>query len=440
MGKRMSKRDAWDDPDASRKRDLNEKIELRMDEEMGTLYRDYDKARHTMSAGGRRVVMLAVILVCALMAMMFFVPWGVLVAPTGGLAVPQWTYTLAQYKELVAYKVGSFVEYVTTGGQATTGQFFCSVLVIIAAGYAMSVTGAVYQGLFANPMASPTTMGVNAGGVLGGLVYIIFFYEATSVGGTFTNESYSYSAVTGNELIEWYYSMNIFQRSAQSLCILAGCFLGVLLILFISMAAGRGKISTVALLLAGSVFSTVITEIGQLVQYYMTMYGDDEKASAVSTLIGGNYLGSSFTWAQLLLLGVPIIVVSIIVFAMAGKINIIVFGEAEARAMGINLTRYRNLLIVLCTILSAFVLSFCGQVSMVGFLTPHLARYLVGPDFKKLIPASALLGGITTLLVYIVCYMMGATTSFNLYTGVVCSILSALFIILYRRNRHADWS
>jgi len=234
--------------------------------------------------------------------------------------------------------------------------------------------------------------------------------------------------------------MNIFQRSAQQLCILAGCFLGVAIILAISMAAGRGRISTVALLLAGSVFSTLINELGQLVQYYVSTYGDETTASAINTLIGGSYIGETFAWSELLLMAAPILVCSIVIFALAGKINIIVFGEAEARAMGINVTRYRNALIVLCTILSAVVLAFCGTVSMVGFLVPHFARYLVGPDFKKLVPASAFLGGITTLLVYDVCYMTAQLSRFNMYTGVVCSILSAFFIIFYRRNRHADWS
>ncbi len=439
MGKRMEKRDAWD-ADEPKKRELDQKIALAMEEESGNLYRDYEKARRTMSVGGRRIAMLGVFLAGALLLTILLLPWGVLVAPTGGIRVPQWTYTVAQYKDLVISRAGDFITFITTGGAAGMGTIICSVVVAIVAGYGMSVTGAVYQGLFRNPMASPTTMGVNAGGILGGIVYIIFLYDSNSYAGW--SQGFSENVdMNANSLIRWYYSMNIFQRSAQSLCVLAGCFAGVLLILAISVTAGRGKISTVALLLAGSVFSTVITEAGQLIQYYMAEYGEDDgKSDALSTLIGGTYLGGDFTWGELFLLGVPVLVVSIIVFAFSDRINIIVFGEEEARAMGINTTHLRHGLIVLCTILSAFVLSFCGQVAMVGFIAPHLARYLVGPDFKKLVPASALLGGIITLLVYDICYMMAATSKFNMYTGVICSILSALFIILYRRNRHADWS
>jgi iron complex transport system permease protein len=77
---------------------------------------------------------------------------------------------------------------------------------------------------------------------------------------------------------------------------------------------------------------------------------------------------------------------------------------------------------------------------MVGFMTPHFARFLVGPDFKKLVPASALLGGIVTLLVYDLCYLTGQLGRFNLYTGVVCSVLSVFFIVFYRRERHGDWA
>ncbi|MCD8344269.1 MAG: hypothetical protein LUC19_07800, partial [Oscillospiraceae bacterium] len=66
--------------------------------------------------------------------------------------------------------------------------------------------------------------------------------------------------------------------------------------------------------------------------------------------------------------------------------------------------------------------------------------YLVGPDFRVLTPVSALLGGLTTLIVYDVCSVVGTTERFNMFTGVVCGVMSIFFIIFYRRNRHADWA
>lgn len=421
--------------------DMEQKIQLRMEEELGNLYKSDARARRTMSVNGRRIVALIVVLIVFLLLSLLLLPYGMLSGfLEDGMRLPQFTYSLAEYRELVIYRTGSLIEFITGNGSVSFGSILCSMLVAICAGFAMSVTGSVYQGLFNNPMASPTTMGVNAGGTLGGIVYILFFYSATAVGATMVSGNTVVSSVSGNELIAWYYSMNIFQRCAQQLCILAGCFLGVALILLISMAAGRGKISTVALLLAGSVFSMVISEFGQLVQYYISTYGDEEEASAINTLIGGSYIGETFSWGEFLLMAVPIGVCSLITFALAGKINIIVFGEEEARTLGISISFSRNMLIIVCTILSAVVLAFCGQVSMVGFLMPHFARYLVGPDFKKLVPASALLGGIATLLVYDLCYMMAQLGRFNMYTGVVCSVISVFFIIGYRRNRHADWS
>ncbi|MCD7981338.1 MAG: iron ABC transporter permease [Clostridiales bacterium] len=424
----------------TRKKDMEDKIQLRMEEEMTTLYKSDAQARYTMSAGGRRIVMLIVALAAILILSLCLLPYGIISGFLEGFQLPQFTYSLAEFRELVVYRTSSLISFVTTGNDPSFGAMICSMLVAILAGYAMSVTGAVYQGLFQNPMASPTTMGVNAGGTLGGIVYILFFYSATAVGATYTSGNTVISSVSGNEIIAWWQSMNIFQRCAQQLCILAGCFIGVALILLISMAAGKGKINTVALLLAGSVFSTLISEVGQLVQYYLSVYGDEDQAAAVSTLIGGSYIGETYSWGELLLMAAPILFCSVVVFAMSGRVNIIVFGEAEARAMGINVTHARNVLIVFCTILSAVVLAFCGTISMVGFMMPHFARYMVGPDFKKLIPASAFLGGIATLLVYDVCYMMAQLSRFNMYIGVVCSIMSAFFIIFYRRNRHADWS
>jgi iron complex transport system permease protein len=376
-----------------------------------------------------------------LLASLCFIPYGAISWFSGGYVIPHFGYTAATYREIVQARIGGLVNYITAGGSTSMGLSLFSYLVVVLAGAAMAVSGAVYQGLFVNPMASPTTLGVQAGGMLAGIVYILCFYDSTAVGTTLTAGTVAVTATSGNELVAYWQSLSIFQRCGQQLFTLAGCFLGVMVVLGISLALGRGKLSSVALLLTGSIFSTVITEIGQLAQYYLTVYDTDTlRVTAINALIGGSYLGESFTWYEFVLMAVPILLCIVVILALAGKINILAFGREEARAMGVQVQGFRNVLVVACTILSATTLAFCGQVAMVGFMTPHFARFLVGPDFKKLVPASALLGGIVTLLVYDLCYLTGQLGRFNLYTGVVCSVLSVFFIVFYRRERHGDWA
>lgn len=423
------------------KRELSRRITLKMEEESLDIFKSETLARHAMSAAAHRLVVLGIVLVLILLFSLCFVPYGAISNFLTGWKLPQFTYTIAGYRELVVYRVSGLVDYFTNGGSPSMGTVFFSYLIIILAGAAMSAAGSVYQGVFTNPMASPTTVGVQAGGMLGALVYIMFFYDPNAVGETFSTLTSAVTATSADQLVAYWQSLSIFARCAQQFFTLAGCFLGVALILTIAYAAGRGKVSTVALMLAGSIFSSLITELGQLMQYYLTTYdAEDVRATAINTLIGGSYIGESFTWYEFAFMAAPIGVCLIIVFSLSGKLNIVVFGSDEAKTMGVNTTGFRNALIVACTIMSAVVISFCGQVAMVGFMIPHFARYMVGPDFKKLVPASTILGGITTLLIYDACYVTAATGRFNMYTGVICSIMSLFFMLFYRRNRHADWA
>lgn len=421
---------------------LRNRMQLKMVEEMTGLYQSEEKIRRAMSDGQKKLIRLGLLLLLLLVISLFFVPYGLISTPVSeGFSLPRFGMTPATYRILVIERVSSFFSFITASGSFGMGRVIFSLLVTILAGSAMSAAGAVYQGVFTNPMASPTTLGVQSGGMLAGILYIWFFYDTAAVGSAVVNGDSSFTEITANELIAYWQSMSVFQRCAQQFFTLAGCFAGVALVVGIAMMAGRGKISTVALLLAGSVFSSLITEVGQLVQYYLTTYSEDDlRVSAINTLIGGSYIGDGFTWYEFVFMLVPCGICFFILFSLAGKLNIMVFGADEAKAMGVNVTGFRNLMIVASTILSAVVLSFCGQVAMVGFMIPHFARYLVGPDFRKLIPASVLLGGFTTLLIYDVCYITAQLGRFNLYTGIVCSVMSVFFFAFFRRNRNADWS
>ena len=413
-------------------RELSSQIQMQIEAESRNLFKNEVRRRHAMSAGGKKIAMLVVVLLVLFTA-------SIMLVPTGNTSLWAWRQeVIGRVSDLFSLTLASRWR-------------ICAYAAMVFVGMAMATCGAVFQGVFQNPMASPTTLGVQAGGTLGGLVYILFFLDGATL--TFYTDHLvdfgdgnAIFVASGNEILNYYESLSQYQEFAVQIWEVLGCFFGVALIVGISMMSGKGKISTVALMLAGSIFSTVVNQLGQTVQYII-LYNKPEEMEDVRYYLISELLGSSsgidsniLPVDEFLWMAIPISICLIVLFSMTGKLNILMFGEDEARAMGVPVQTYRIIFIVFCTLASAVVLSFCGQVSMLGFLIPHLARFLVGPDFKYLVPASALMGGITTLLVWDFCCVCNEIESFNMYTGVVCCILSVIFILFYRRNRHADWS
>ena len=142
--------------------------------------------------------------------------------------------------------------------------------------------------------------------------------------------------------------------------------------------------------------------------------------------------------ASVAVFAIPLIVCIAFVFLNASRLSLLAFNDEEARSMGISTTRMRNLMVGVCTVITALVVSFCGMVGMVGFLVPHIARKLIGPDFKYLLPACTLLGGI---LVTVVFYVTNLSIPFVVSgsTGVFTSLIGCIaFIVIALRGRRSS--
>ena len=108
--------------------------------------------------------------------------------------------------------------------------------------------------------------------------------------------------------------------------------------------------------------------------------------------------------------------------------------------MGIKVELTRNIMIGIVTILTAVVISFCGQIGFVGFIVPHMARRFVGPDFRYLVPASALLGAICMTGVYYIAMLVGYASNINFVTSLVGGLAFLIMIMRFRNRRYADWA
>ncbi|MCD7950394.1 MAG: iron ABC transporter permease [Erysipelotrichaceae bacterium] len=291
-------------------------------------------------------------------------------------------------------------------------------------GATLAACGVLMQGTFRNVLASPSTMGVQAGGTLGNMIYVLLFYSSTS-----TVISYSY-----DDISTMFASSTFLDRNIQQLIVLAGCLLSVLFVVGIATIAGRGKLSTSAMILSGMVLTSVINSICQLIQYYIiTANPNDVRISAMRSLSMGS-LDRSYSLEHLISMAIILLPCIIILAIVSEKMNVLAFGEETATTMGMNVGLYRNLIIGVSTLMSAVVIAYVGQIGFIGFMVPQITRKLYGPNLKKLFPTTVLMGAILLTVIYDVARVLGMTSSMNLFTSVIGSIVMLYTLLRTRRS------
>jgi iron complex transport system permease protein len=306
----------------------------------------------------------------------------------------------------------------------------CRCFIIILVGAALSVSGAVFQGVFRNPMASPGIIGAQSGGVLAGALYLFLFTADHKAAQIYSTQG----------LTDYIESLGLLECYARQAAILLGSLLTVIFVVSIARAAGRGKISSLTLLIVGSVLSTFIQSLISALRYYMVLLDPtDTRVSALQLFLMGSF-NDTFSAEHLILIGVPVVICLLSLYWMRMKINVLVFGEEEAIAMGIRVGALRGVLIAIATIMTAITVSFCGQIGFIGMMVPHMARMISGPDYKRLIPVSALLGSICMLAIYDIAAMLNAAIYVNLFSSLIGGTFFMIIMIRSRRRRDAEWA
>jgi iron complex transport system permease protein len=222
----------------------------------------------------------------------------------------------------------------------------------ILVGAALAAAGAAYQGLFRNPLVSPDILGVSSGAALGAVVGI-------------------------------YLSLGVV--AIQTLAFLVG--LAAVAVVYAVGTALRRHDPVLVLVLAGIVVGTLLGSCVSLLKYLADPYN---QLPAITFWLLGSLasvtLGDIRAVAPSVLLGLAPLVL------LRWRMNVMTLGEDEARALGVDTRRLRLTVVSAATLMTAGVVSISGIVGWIGLLVPHLARFLVGPDFRRLLPASILLG------------------------------------------------
>lgn len=384
-------------------------------------YADLEQQRFQISDERRRVLMTGVLMLLIFVLSFFLV--GDLLDYEFSLA---WvgSYAMRRFNDLFDLITGNHL-------QSGIDVFLCQFATPLLCGIALASSGACFQAVFHNPMASPTMLGVESGGTLGVTLYVMLFGSSTfSQVLHFDYEGYA----------QEYHSMSLLQRYGQYFSTFLGCILVVGFIVVINKITGRNKVRTIPLMIGGSVFTTSVNSVVQAVEYYQVITHKNTTLLQQLQEISSGKFEPIARPSMLLFFAIPVLVCFVLLLFFSGRLNIIALGEEEARLMGVNIEKDRLFVLLLSTLMTAAVVAFCGTIGFVGLIVPHLARNIVGSDFRHLIPASAFLGAIFMILAYDIAYM----THFYLDTGIVINLIGGgtflVTMIRYRRNGNADWA
>ena len=226
-------------------------------------------------------------------------------------------------------------------------------LVGLMVGAGLGISGAVLQGIFSSPLADPGIIGGSSGASVGAVLAIGLGVGASSV-----------------------------------LLLPAFAFVGAMLAvgLTVSLSMRHGRIPVMTLLLSGVVVGMFLAACTAAI---LTVLNEQKMQQYLFWTIGGlDYR----RWDHVLLGIGPIGVGASVMLLLARHLNLLAFGEVEARTAGMSVTPFRLLFLVLAALTTATGVCISGNIGFVGLVVPHIVRLLTGSDFDYLLPAAALWG------------------------------------------------
>jgi iron complex transport system permease protein len=228
-------------------------------------------------------------------------------------------------------------------------------------GVGLALAGTAFQGILLNPLADPFTLGVAAGAAFGASLALTLGFSGAFWG-----------------------SLGLVPLAA-----LAGAVGALILVLALGAMAGRWQHGT--LILAGVIVSAFLSSLISLVKFWY--------ADSISTIVF--WIMGSFSargWAHLLFALPYILGGSIILVLYARELNLLALGDAAAQQLGLPVGRVRLILLLAASLITAGAVAVSGIIGFVGLIVPHLMRLVVGPDHRRLLPASALAGAALLIL------------------------------------------
>jgi len=263
-------------------------------------------------------------------------------------------------------------------------------------GALLGLGGAIFQGVFRNPLAEPYLLGSAGGAALGATVALLV-------------------------------PLALPQSLLLPILAFAGAWGATLLVLGIARVAGA--VDAAGLLLAGVAVAAIL---GALRSFLMLALSDETVSLQIvlSWVLGGV---QTPTWPVLGLLALITLGCTGLALLLAGRLDVLGLGETMARAFGLDVTRFVAVAVLAGSVVVAAAVAFGGLVAFVGLAAPHIARWLVGPLHRALLPASALVGAIVVTLADAIA--RAALPPAEIPLGLVTAVAGGPFFILLLSRR-----
>ncbi|WIV13874.1 iron chelate uptake ABC transporter family permease subunit [Proteiniborus sp. MB09-C3] len=270
------------------------------------------------------------------------------------------------------------------------------VLIGVIVGAALAGVGAVFQGMFKNPMADPYVIGISSGAALGAGLVIISGITWTALGMSSISIGAFIGAISSTFLVYW-------------------------------ISKVKNKVPVTILLLSGVAVGQFLTAI---LSFLMVIYTKDMSKIIYWTL--GSFSGKG--WEHLASVSIPMILSMIIINFFSRELNIMLLGEESAQNLGINVEKTKIIILIICSFIISIAVSVSGIIGFVGLIIPHIVRLIVGPDHRILIPTSMLVGGIFMIFADTLARTIISPT--EIPVGIITALFGGpFFIYLLRKSK-----
>ena len=264
-------------------------------------------------------------------------------------------------------------------------------------GAALAVAGTAFQGLFRNPLVSPDLLGASSGAALGAVLGI-------------------------------YFSLGVF--AIQAFAFIGG--LVAVAAVYLTGSAISARDPVLVLVLTGVVIGALLGSMIGLVKYIADPYN---QLPAMTFWLLGSLAATNA--ADLVPLFGPVALGTLVLAALRWRMNVMSLPDEEARALGVPTGALRIAIVAAATLVTSASVATAGIVGWVGLVVPHIARTLVGPDFARLIPAAALLGGGFLLLIDT---LARSATVVEIPLGILTALVGTPFFIWLLASVSKAWS
>ena len=270
------------------------------------------------------------------------------------------------------------------------------IIAAILVGACLAMAGAAFQGIFKNPLVSSDLLGVSNGAGFGAAVGII---------------------ISGADFI------------VQIFAFVFG-IISVSITYMISRAYKAGGI--LILVLSGVAISAFFSSLISAAKF---MADPDDKLPEIVYWLMGSI--ANVTMKEIAMIIIPVLIGFILLLALRWRINLLAMGDEEAQSLGVNPSRIRLLVIAGATLLTSAAVSISGIIGWIGLIIPHMARMVVGPDNKILLPASLSLGASFLLIVD---NFSRALISIEIPIGILTAIIGVPLFLYLLRKGYSEWS